>query len=472
MANDNIRVAGNYTAQWLSLHSDLLRPVVLPTLYKTYGRGFDYLDFLSMAGKNGLVAGRTVNLWEQGNIKSTITTATAIVTAGVGAQITFKIAAGNYDTNTNPVLRTNQVVYIPSSYQPAAINVPQNYLVTGNDGGTPGDLTFTAKPLNNGAAQIATEIPIGTELSLGPILYAPGMGLPESTTQAAFKRTFITALMKEKLAIEGGFLSQQYWEPFEQDGKLMGYTNKLLIDTEFLLDDQLNQYIGFGQTNDNSAIVQTSTFGGSNKVLSGIGIWPALDANAQQLWYADAFENQDYKAAKNYFESQGVVDTEVIFCSGSDLFDDAEQSDLDYIKEYSGGSDLLKNMNQLGFPIAKVYRNGLVFNKVKLKSLSNPFSMGNAVYGLSKEGFMMPTTKAKVTAKADGSTPVYLNNIELRFLGRGAENRTRVLGELNGISGIDGQAVNEYDGKVWGMLTEPMLILTNLNQVVQVRKEA
>ena len=134
MANNNIRVSGNYTAQWLSLHSDLLRPVVLPTLYKTYGRGFDYLDFLSMAGKNGLVAGRTVNLWEQGNIKSTITTATAIATSGVGAQITFKIAAGNYDTNNNPVLRTNQVVYIPASYQPAAINVPQNYIVTGNDG--------------------------------------------------------------------------------------------------------------------------------------------------------------------------------------------------------------------------------------------------------------------------------------------------------------------------------------------------
>lgn len=470
MADDNIRVAGNYTAKWLSIHSDLLRPVYLPKIYKTYGRGFDFLDFLQMAGKNGLVAGRTVSLWEQGNIKSTITLASAIAAGDVGGNVTFKINAANYDSNSNPVLRTNQIVYIPASYQPAGVRVPQSYQVTGDDANT-GDLTFTAKPFNNGNAQIATEIPIGTVLSLGPIMYAPGMGLPQSTTQAYFKRSFYTALLKEALKIEGGFLSQQYWEPFEQDGKLMGYVNKLLMDTEFLLDDQINQYIGFGQANDNSAIVQTSAFGGSNKVLSGVGLWPALAASAQQLPYTDAFDDGSYKVAKNFLESQGIIDSEVIMACGTDLFDDAEQADLDYVKEYSGGSDLLKNANTLGMPIAKTYRHGITFNKVKLKSLSNPFSMGNAVYGLAKEGFIMPTTKAKVTAKADGSNPVYLNNIELRFLGKGSENRTRVLGELNGISGIDGMAVNEYDGKVWGMLSEPMLLLTNVNQCISIYQE-
>jgi len=56
-------------------------------------------------------------------------------------------------------------------------------------------------------------------------------------------------------------------------------------------------------------------------------------------------------------------------------------------------------------------------------------------------------------------------------LGKGSENRTRVLGELNGISGIDGMAVNEYDGKVWGMLSEPMLLLTNVNQCISIYQE-
>lgn len=469
--DNNVRVEGNYSAKWLSLHSDLLRPVYLPQIYKTYGRAFDFLDFYSMAGKNGLVAGRTVKLWEQGNIKATCTTSTAITVGALGASISFKIKDTDYDTNGNPTVRVKQTIYIPQKYQPTGVHIPMAYQVTSRSGSA-GDYTFTAMPFASATAQIATEVPIGTKLTLGPVQYAPGMGLPEGTTQAYFERSFTSTILKEKLAVEGGFLSNQYWEPFEQDGKLMGYVNKMLIDTEFLLDDQLNQYIGFGQANANASLVQTSQFGGSNKVLSGNGIWPSLDASAQQLWYSGAFEHADYKTIKDLLESQGVIDQEVIFAMGSELHDDVEQADLNFIREYSGGSDLMKNMNSLGYDIQQVKRNGLTFNRVKLKSLSNPFSMGNSEYELSTAGFIMPTSKAKVTANADGSSPLYLNNIELRFLGKGAENRTRVLGELNGISGINGTPVNEYDGKVFGMLTELILLLTNLNQCVQVRKEA
>ena len=471
MANNNERVEGNYSAQWLSLHSDLLRPVYLPQIYKTYGRAFDFLDFYSMAGKNGLVAGRTVKLWEQGNIKATCTTSTAITTGVLGADITFKIDGSDYDTNGNPTVRLQQTVYISQKYQPATVTIPMSYQVVSRSGSA-GDYTFTARPFASAAAQIVVQVPIGTVLTVGPIQFAPGMGLPASTTQAYFERSFTSTILKEKLAVEGGFLSNQYWEPFEQDGKLMGYVNKMLVDTEFLLDDQINQYVGFGQANDNAALVQTSTFGGSNKVLSGNGIWPSLNAGAQQLWYAGAFEHADYKTVKDLLESQGVVDQEVIFAMGSELHDDVEQADLNFIREYSGGSDLMKNLNSLGYDVQQVKRNGITFNRVKLKSLSNPFSMGNAEYDLSSAGFIMPSSKAKVTSNADQSNPIYLNNIELRYLGKGAENRTRVLGELNGISGINGTPVNEYDGKVFGMLTEPILLLTNLNQCVQVRKEA
>jgi hypothetical protein len=464
-------IEGNYTAKWLSIRSDLLRPVVLPKLYKTYGRAFDYLDFLSMTGKNGLVPGRQVDLWEQGNLKANCTTSTAITTGSLGADISFKISTTlDYDSLYNHVLRDGVTVYIPQKYQPTTVNIPMAYQVVSHSGST-NDVTFVARPFASGAAQIAVEVPIGTKLSLGPIQYAPGMGLPTGLTESYLKRSFYSTIIKEKLAIEGGFLSQQYWEPFESDGKLMGYTNKLLMDVEFRLDDALNQYIGFGQANDNAALVQTSNFGGSNKVLSGNGIWPSLDASAQQLWYSGAFEHTDYKTVKDLLESQGVVDSEVIFAMGSELFDDAEQADLDFIKEYSGGSDLIRNGMSIGIPISQVKRSGLTFNKLKLKSLSNPFSMGNTEYEMGTAGFIMPTTKAKVTQKSDGSNPVYLNNVELRFLGKGSENRTRVLGELNGISGMPGTPVNGNDGKEWGMLTEPILLLTNLNQCVQVRKE-
>lgn len=472
MADDVKRVEGNYTQQWKSIHSDLIRKYYLPDIYKTYGRGFDFLDFFTMIGKKGLAPSPTVRFWEKGHIKSNITLSAAIATGAVGAQIAIKISAGDYDSNNNPVLRDGQIVFIPQKYQPAAINIPQSYQVISHSG-TAGDVTWVAKPFNNAVAQIAVEIPIGTTLSLGQIPFARGTGLPTGTTQSYLERSFQSTILKERFGIEGGFLSETYWQPLEINGKFSGYINPMLYETEFLLDDQINNYAFLGQTNDNSTIVQTSHWGGSNKVLSGDGIWQMLEDRGQKLTYAGNFENADYVAAKNLFEAQGVMDNEIIFAMGSALMDDTDQGDLDFLKEYSGGSDLLRNMTELGFQATTVNRSGIRFQKVKLKGFSNPFGLGNAEYDLTHAGFMMPTSKAKVSASADGSKPMMFNNIELRFLGNGQEDRTRVIGHLNGISGIrDAAPVHEYDGLDVGMLTEPILLFTNVNQCVQVLKEA
>lgn len=472
MSDNTIRVEGNYVAGWKSIHSDLVRKYYLPEIYKTYGRAFDFLDFYSMVGKKGLAPSPTVRFWERGNIKANITLSAAIATGAVGGQIAIKISAGDYDSGNNPVLRDGQIVFIPQKYQPAAVNIPQSYQVISHSG-TTNDITWVAKPFNSTVAQIAVEVPSGTVLSLGQIPFARGTGLPTGTTQSYLERSFQSTILKERFGIEGGFLSEKYWEPLEINGVLTGYINPMLYETEFLLDDQLNNYIFLGQTNDNAAIVQTSHWGGSNKVLSGQGIWTLLDERGQKLPYTGAWENGDYVTAKNLLEAQGVVDNEIIFAMGSKLYDDTDQADLDFLKEYSGGSDLLKNMTELGFQAQTVNRNGVKFQKVKLNGFTNPFSLGNDEYELSNAGYMMPTSKAKVSMTADGSKPMMFNNIELRFLGAGQENRTRVIGHLNGISGIaDTAPVHEYDGLDVGMLTEPILLFTNVNQCIQIYKEA
>ena len=79
----------------------------------------------------------------------------------------------------------------------------------------------------------------------------------------------------------------------------------------------------------------------------------------------------------------------------------------------------------------------------------------------------------EVITDAGGKKTVALGNVELRYLGGGQEDRSRVLKPLNGISGIAGsEAVNEYDGIKFGMLSEPMALFTNVNQMIQIRKEA
>ena len=122
-----------------------------------------------------------------------------------------------------------------------------------------------------------------------------------------------------------------------------------------------------------------------------------MDAMAQQLNYTDVWSNADYKTAKDLMESQGVYDTDMIFAMGSGLFDATDIADENYVKEYSGGSDLLQNMTKLGFQATTVHRHGINFHKVKLNSLSNPFSFGNSEYGLTNAGFMCPTTKSRVS---------------------------------------------------------------------------
>ena len=471
MADNTIRVEGNYTAKWKSIHSAAFAPYYLKDLYKTYGRAFDVMDFLGMAGNAGLVPKDTVKLWEQNHWKSTITLASAITTGSASADISFTINAADYDGNGNPACRVGQSVLIPQSYQPAAINIPMPYQIVSRSGSA-GGWTFTARPFV-ATAQISVEIPIGTELSLSSIQYARGMGLPESTTQGYFERTFYSTILKEKLSFEGGFLSDVTWKPLEREGKLSGYYAPELYQTEFMLDDQLNSYLFIGQLNGNAALAQTSTWTGSNKVLSGQGIWTLLDAQAQELNYTGNFENTDFVTVKNLLESQGIMDTELNFCMGTTLYDDMEQTSLDYIKEYSGGSDLVQGMSSVGFMPTQFKRNGLTVNLIKLKSFSNPFDLGNDVYELKTAGFITPTSKSQVSASADGRKKVMMNNMELRYLGNGVEDRTRVIAKLNGISGIkDVMPVTQYDGMDIGLLTEPMLIFTNVNQNVIVRKSA
>jgi len=467
MADNTIRVEGNYSAKWISINNALLRKLYKDEIINTYGRGFDVMDLATLASKNGLVGSRTFSFWEKNHWKGTATTSTAIAVGAAKADIAFKIAAGDYDANGNPTLRVGQTVYIPAAYN--ALSYPVAYRVESRSGSA-GDYTFTAKPFEE-LAEITVEVPIGTKLTLGPIQFAPGTGLPEGTTQSYFQRAFNTTILKTAGGIEGGFLSESYWESIERDG-LSGYVNKMLNELEIDLNDQENSYVFMGQAQGNDTMVANSYFGGSNEVLSGMGLWPALSTYGQQLNYTDSFSGSDYTKAKNLLESQGVFDHDIIFAMGSGLMDQLDSVDEDYIREFSS-SDLLKNMKEVGFQATVTKRNGIRFNKVKLYSLSNQFSFGNTEYGLTNAGFMMPTNKVKVQAGMDGKKQITLGNLELRYLGKGQENRTRVLTPLNGASGIAGSpAVNEYDGKKYGMLSEPMLVMTHLNQMVQVQKES
>ena len=468
MADNTIRVEGNYGAEFLSVHSEILAPNYLSDVYRTYGKGFDLFDLTQLFTRKGTTKGRTLRFFEKNHWKPTITTSTAIAVGAAGADITFKIAAADYDGNGKPAIRVWETFYIPQAYQ-TTLKYPAEYQVVSRSGSA-GDYTFTAKPLK-GTARIGVEVPIGTEMSLGSVKKAPGTGLPEGTVQGYFERSYTSTILKGAKGIEGGFLSENFWTPIVMDGKT-GYLNPMLTDLEMEMDDSINSHLWMGQKNENATLTEDSYFGGTNKVLSDTGLWPVMDALAQQLWYTDAWTQAEYKTAKDLFEQQGVMVPDIIFAMGTDLFDETDIADENYIKEYSGGSDLITGMNKLGFQATTIHRHGINFHKVKLNGLTNPFSFGNEAYNLKSAGFMAAANKSRVSVDMNGNKNVALGNVELRFLANGQEDRSRVLKPLNGISGIAGSpAVNEYDGIKYGMMSELIALYTNVNQMVQIRKE-
>jgi hypothetical protein len=474
MSDNNIRVEGQYNGSWLSIHSDQIEPAIRKEAYMTYGRAFDVLDFFqAVEGGTEMVSNRTIEIFERGNIKANISLGSGgIATGGAGANISFLLSASSYDANGNAALRVRQVVYIPQQYQPAAINTPQSYVVLSRTGSA-GGYTYTAAPLDT-ASQISTLLLENVTLSIGYLPHAVGTNQPTGTTMASFKRDFSTGIYKEHVGFEGGMLSFKQYNQVIKNGKSVGFYDQSLNETEFLLDDQLNEAIFLGQKNTNTSVaVQTNSFsGGTSAILSTEGIWQTMASRAQQLLYTSAFEHGDYIEAKTLLESQGVMDTEVDFPMGSLLFDDTEQADLEFLKAYSGGTDLKSrgmNLSEVGFQGTTVFRSNIKFNKVILKSFSNPFTLGNPLYALDTAGYMIPTSKTKVTINGKNKA---LNNVTLGFLGHGGENRRRVMGQLVGMNGFkEFNPINAVDGMTNELLSELMVIFTNVNQCIQIRKQ-
>ena len=130
-ASDSYTQIGNYNeAQFKSIYSLLFPPEIWNEWYEKYGNGFKVLDFLNMANRTSSIANRTYSHFEDGTDLRVATTLAQIGAGVAGANITFSLAATDYDANGNGPLRENFSVYIPAAYQPAAIDVPRQYVIT------------------------------------------------------------------------------------------------------------------------------------------------------------------------------------------------------------------------------------------------------------------------------------------------------------------------------------------------------
>ena len=463
-ASTSYMSAGNYTSAWASIYSLYFPPEIWNEWYEKYGKGFKVLDFLNMAGRSMPIANRTFYHFEDGTDLRVATVGTQIAVTAAGANATLTtLAATDYDANGNGPLRANFTLVIPDTY--LNNTGPRLYVCTAIAGNGAAQ-AYTLSPLS-ADSEINVAIPVNTELMIGPSVYAPGTGQPEGMTQGTYKRTHYTQISKESCGFEGGQVGKRnYREVVDMAGNPRIF-DRGMVETEFRLDRQMDSALFLGEPNTN-ALTQTSVYGGTPNRQGTEGLWTWMTALAQSKTYAGDFDMDDFDDIKPLLQSQGLVDSTVLFGYGSNLGLSVENTLLDGgLKEWSGGTDLLKG-NYFEVEFKKAMKNNVRFLFKEMVSFANPNTYGNDSYDFTDSGFMLPVTDVPVTTMA--GEKITVPNLATAFYNHKGEDRTRIIGTVAGLNGMGYDIKNEYDGTAIFMLTEYALFAANVNQFIKITK--
>ena len=475
MAFSSTQQVRGYDSSITSLY-DILPKQVIPQLYKQFGKAMGEFEFLMLASQDGngnniALKNRTINHYEEQANQRVVTLGANISTGAAGANIVFTANAADYDSQNHRPLREGDSIIIPKQYQPSAVGEVRQYVVM-SIANTGASSAYTCSPLK-ADAEIDTLVPSGTELMIANTVYAEGTGQPDGRATTLVERTHSTIISKETKLIEGGMKALETYESNLKNG-FPNYEARALAELEFELSDQQNSAIWIAQENDNS-VQQTTNSSGAKDVRSGKGIWTWANELAQQKNYIGNFLIDDFEDIKGLFESQYVISQEVLLMTGSNLYNQIESAGLDFIKEFSGGSDLLRMYNDtlslVGMPYQKIKKNSFTYCHMQSMSLTNPNRFGNDSYDFTNTGLAIPIGTTKVNY--DSSQPMkasYIPYLGIGFLNNNGSNRTRIIDTVAGVNGESRAANNQYDETSVYALSEYAVIAAEVNKWVKIEK--
>ena len=460
---------GNYNeAHWRPLIEQRLDPGYFLETFR-YGMGSYYFDFLEMADRVIDLTTDNPKIYEKLEWESTLKIGTAITTGSAGDPITFKVDVDDIDTNQKIPCKVGDGIVIPAQYQTPLedrIYVIVTITVNGVD-----DIDITAEPLSEAgstitASQIGVEVPADTVLKLHSYYTGRGTELPDGRYNYRVIREYQTQIIKETRTFEGGMQALKWYEvPSETGGTTAWWEGQ---DEQELYHRKLcDDAIFLGELNDNTALVETSNAGGSNKRKSTKGIWNWAKEVGQPLDYAGSWDMSYFYDTKDLLLANNVTAREVMFCVGTDLYRSVEESNLDWIKEYSGGSNLMRAADDLGIETKRVHVNGITFQLHELISFGNPLRYGNKSYNFSKYGLMIP--EGQENATYEGKRELH-PNFMLGFLNNNNENRRKILGILDGTTGRS-TPTNRFDTSETFVQTELASIVLRPEQLITVEPE-
>lgn len=467
---------GGFDATWASLYNLVDMPQYYPELVSRFGKAFEILEFLKFSGQEGTCANQTLTVLEKGAPERYITLHAATGTVAAKGALSLEIEEWSTSSTTGQsYVSVGDKVAIPASYCTVSgvkCTLPQWFQVTAIASTTANpnenDTVITAYALNQ-LTVIGTTVPAATKLMVTGGNYAAGSEGAHSKTHGWYSRTFTTTIKKAALQIEGSVASTERRVDHMIGGGL-GVFSDATIEAEFRLDKSINDEIIMGDTSD--WLTQVNSDSVANIVRGTIGIMPSLKASGCKQYYTTSYGVPDVDNIKKAFISQGVTDTNAAFFVGAELLRGIENNCLDFVKEYSGGSDFLTTLQNLEVGFKTIKKNGITLSLHELVSFSNPNTFGN--YGFDKYGFIIPSTQVTVRDSAMGAE-VKIANLRLLYKSYGAENRTRIMAPIPGVNGLSGSpnfAVNSFDEFKMQWLSEFMLTFVKVGQSILVQDDS
>lgn len=457
---------GNYNeANWRPLIEQRLDPgYFLETL--RYGMGSYYFDFMEMANRTMQLTTDTPKVFEKLDWENTVKTEGPIATGSAGADIVFVVSTDDRDSQSKVPIKVGDGVVIGAQYQTEGedrIYFVHTYV--------PGTFTATASPFSAdgntiAASRIGVEVPAGTTLKIQSQYNARGTALPDGKYNYRVIREYQTQIIKNTRLYEGGMQSLKWYEVPSETGPTTAWfegQDEMELDHRKDCDDA----IFLGEINDNTALTQTSAAGGDNAVKSTKGIWNWGKEVGQPLDYAGGWDMSYMYDVKDLFLANNVVARDAMFNVGTDLYRSIEESNLDWLQQYSGGSDLMRASDDLGIETRRVNVNGMVFQINELKSFGNPLRWGNKDYNFSKYGLIIP--EGMENAEVNGKRELH-PNFMVGYLNHNGENRTKIVGVLDGTTGRS-IPTNRNDVSEAFIQTELASIVLRPEQLITVEPE-
>jgi len=467
-------VNSRYGYQFDSIYNTMLKPQVYADYVKYYGKGIGLLEFAYLTGATTNIKGNILTLWAEGSLTKLVKLHGAINPVAMGNNITFSLDAAEFDANGNCYLNLNDVIVIPAFYmQDTATQsiMPHQYQVVSHDGGAGNARIYTATP-KLATSTLAIAVPDDTELMVTGGNYALESAGGKVKSSGWLSATFKNSIKKHDWAIGGGTQSnERYYEELRGGGT--GILTKNTMEADYWLDKYINDevWLSQGVTNNGvGALQQNNRDAVAIPVTGTVGVLKHLVDSGMKQYYTAAYQMSDFDDIKSLLESQGIMERSLAFFMGSNLYQQIENSGLDFIKEFSGGTDFARTLSEIKVAFRAINKNGVYTVFKELPSLSDPMAYGAEAFDdyFKDLGFILPDVEVSVTKDLQEPSGAKIKNLTLGFKNYNGENRTRIVKDIPSMASQGSIAVDNFDDSRGSLLSEFCVIFPKPNQAILV----